>query len=97
MSNFLCFWVLLKEKYLNEEISEKIRLLYVALTRAKEKMIIISNIDDEKLTSIAESKYRTFMDILKNVYPKLGGYIKNIDVNNLGLTKDYNKIKKTLS
>ena len=86
---------LLKEKYLNEEISEKIRLLYVALTRAKEKMIILSNIDEEKLTSITESKYRTFMDILKNVYPKLGGYIKNIDINNLGLTKDYNKIKKS--
>ena len=32
---------LMKEKYLKEEISEKIRLFYVALTRAKEKMILI--------------------------------------------------------
>ncbi len=33
--------VLLKEKIEEEEISEKIRLFYVALTRAREKMIIV--------------------------------------------------------
>lgn len=32
---------LLKNKYLEEEISEKIRLFYVALTRAREKIILV--------------------------------------------------------
>ena len=31
-----------------EEISEKIRLFYVALTRAKEKMIILADMNGEK-------------------------------------------------
>ena len=33
---------MLKQRYIKEEISEQIRLLYVALTRAREKMIIVS-------------------------------------------------------
>ena len=33
--------ILIKEDYIKEEISEKIRLFYVALTRAKEKMILL--------------------------------------------------------
>ena len=32
---------LVKDMYLKEEVSEKIRLFYVALTRAKEKFIIV--------------------------------------------------------
>ncbi len=35
-------YYLLKNRYLREEISEKMRLFYVAMTRAKEKMIFIS-------------------------------------------------------
>ena len=38
-----------KEDNLRNEISEKIRLLYVALTRAKEKMIIVTSLDSDKI------------------------------------------------
>ena len=37
---------LYKEKYLKEEIGEKIRLFYVALTRAKEKMIFVTSLKE---------------------------------------------------
>ena len=39
---------LLKRYIKQEEISERIRLLYVALTRAKEKMIIVTSLCDEE-------------------------------------------------
>lgn len=61
---------LFKKNYIDEEISEKIRLLYVALTRAKEKMIIISQIDDvEKYDEVPDSvkgNYRSFKDIISS-------------------------------
>ena len=38
---------LVKEKTKKEEISERIRLLYVAVTRAKEKMIIVTEQQEE--------------------------------------------------
>ena len=92
---------LLKKDFLEEEISEKIRLFYVALTRAREKMILINpnsdkinNIDNG--TVLEDSKkmhYRSFSDILSSVYIKLLPYQKTIDINTLNLTKDYNFIK----
>ena len=39
---------LLKNKYMIDNISERIRLFYVALTRAKKKMIIVTSLDEEK-------------------------------------------------
>ena len=38
---------LLKHSYLKEEISEKIRLFYVALTRAREKIILVTNLEEK--------------------------------------------------
>ena len=38
---------LAKDIYLKEEISEKIRLLYVAVTRAKEKMIFVGPLNSD--------------------------------------------------
>ena len=61
---------LAKKNYIEDEISEKIRLLYVALTRAKEKMIIVSQIDDkEKYDTVPNSikkNYRCFKDIISS-------------------------------
>ncbi len=82
---------LIKEDYLNEEISEKIRLFYVALTRAKEKMVLITSFDKEK-NSILDS--RCFLDMLTLIKDDINKYIKNIDINSLGITKDYNLIKE---
>ena len=56
-----------------DNISERIRLLYVALTRAKEKMIIVCNLDSDNhyplesngvLDNRIRKKYRSFKDIM---------------------------------
>ena len=83
---------LVKEEYMNEEISEKIRLLYVALTRAKEKIILITNFDKDK-KSIKDA--RCFLDMLSLIKSDLDSYITSIDIKSLGLTRDYNMIKIT--
>lgn len=91
---------LLKEKYLREEISEKIRLFYVSLTRAKEKMIfVLPNVDvTSKIENIVPDsirlKYNSFLDILNSVQEKLNPFTKLIDLNTFNITKDYNLIKK---
>ena len=86
---------LTKELYLHEEISEKIRLFYVALTRVREKMIIVLPLrdDDIKLDDSVRLKYRSFLDMMNSVKNYLTDKIKNIDVDTLGITDDYNKIK----
>ena len=86
---------LIKNNYYIEEISEKIRLFYVALTRAKEKIImVIPNFKIEKsakgqvdyLTGI---KYRSFYDFINSISLNLSKYMKLIDINSLNLTKKY--------
>ena len=93
---------LLREDYIREEISEKIRLFYVALTRAREKIIIINPIDDKhsdflKNVNVMPSKikllYRSFADIINSIGYQLKDYNKVIDIENLGLTHDYNAIR----
>ena len=88
---------LFTEKYMKEEIGEKIRLFYVALTRAKEKMIFITSLkeseDDNEVTLDTKLKYYSFSSILNSLSSKLKSYIKNIDINSLNLTKDYTMIK----
>ena len=82
---------ILKDNTKYEEISEKIRLLYVAVTRAKEKMIFVlpeqevNEIYDFVPTYIRE-KYNSFLSIIKSIYPNIEEYIIKSDV--VG-TKDY--------
>ena len=82
---------------LKEEISEKIRLLYVAITRAREKFIMINSYKD-KTDPIDPSlvipdvlfnckSFKDIITILRNYYSK---YQVDIDLSTLGLTKDYN-------
>ena len=92
-------YYLLKNNYLKEEISEEIRLFYVALTRAREKMIIINQMDDKESLImdnivIGREKYRSFKDILNSITSYLVDFTFNIDVNSLNLTKNYNFVKK---
>ena len=92
---------LLKEDYIKEEISEKIRLFYVALTRAKEKMILVTTLEENNVfvedlvDTYSRQEYRSFLDILKSIYLIIKDYIIDVDISGLGLTKDYNLIKKT--
>ena len=87
--------------YVRENISERIRLFYVALTRAKEKMIFLlpssnkendSYINDIVGDSIRE-KYNSFASIMYSLEPIIKPYYKNIDITTINLSKDYNMIK----
>ena len=76
-------------------ISEKIRLFYVALTRAKEKMIIVSPLDKNSIcydtlvpTSI-RLNYNRISDMLNSIICVLMPYIKDIDFDKVKLTRDY--------
>ena len=83
---------LARENYVKEEISEKIRLFYVALTRSREKMILLFPIEEKKMAkekSILKSK--SFADFIKLVYSSINKI--NFDVEDLGLTRDYNIVK----
>ena len=93
---------LIKDKTLKEEISEKIRLFYVALTRAKEKMIFVYPNTSFK-ESIKEQgiicdynrlEYRNFLNILESIDEVVKPYKKIISLEELGLTKDYLKRKE---
>ena len=84
---------LYRNDYLLEDIGEKIRLFYVALTRAREKMIIVTSFPEKSITDLTRSeKTLDFLDYSKNVVEK---YITNMDINKIGLTKEYNSIKKS--
>ena len=73
---------LVKADYLKEEISEKIRLFYVGLTRAREKMIIVTSLDEteESFNDLVKLKYRSFKDILNSIYGIIKKFIVNVDV-----------------
>ena len=73
---------LVNADYLKEEISEKIRLFYVGLTRAREKMIIVTSLEenDEPFNEMLKLKYRSFKDILSSIYYDIKDYITNVDV-----------------
>ena len=92
---------LAKQNYLEEDISERIRLLYVDVTRAKEKMIIVTTLDKEKnqptpLDKKMRKNYTSFQDILNSISQNLTKYTKDIDLEKIPLTKDYLiKIKAT--
>ena len=83
-----------KDNYLKEEISEKIRLFYVALTRCREKMIIVTSLDDDRdgynhiVPDIDRLKYRSFLDILNSV-KVIDKYVIDKDIE---CSHDYNKI-----
>ncbi len=79
---------LLKDTTRKEEISEKLRLLYTAMTRAKEKMIIVTKEiepkEDDKVFLTEKYKYDSFYTILKSVYPSIESFIhkSNVSIDN---------------
>lgn len=95
---------LLNEKYIKEEIEEKIRLFYVALTRCKEKMIVIADLDTKEVNATKNEdgvvdtftriKYRSFRDILLSVKESLIPFITNMDLSKINLNHDYIKNSK---
>ena len=88
-------------KFYLEEISERIRLFYVAVTRAREKMIIVTSFDtEEEDKSINEMvsdrnrlKYRSFLDIISSIKSDLEKFVVNINLDDIKMSKDYKLIK----
>lgn len=82
-----------KKTYFTNEISEKIRLFYVALSRAKEKMIIVMPYDNKKnieqINDQVKMKYHSFAHMINSLYNPLVTYIKDVDLEQLGLTQNY--------
>lgn len=82
-----------------EEISERIRLFYVALTRAKEKVIMITNFNDkiEPVQSLSNSKklenISSYKDLLSLIKIDLNPYIKEIDLEQIEINDEYDMIK----
>ena len=74
---------LVKNKYRYEDISEKIRLFYVALTRAREKMIMVCPIESilpkesDLLPESIRIHYKSFLDIITSISGNLSKYIIN--------------------
>ncbi len=94
---------LLKNSYIKDEISEKLRLFYVALTRAKEKMIFVMNFKNDKdyvyVNEVVEDferiNYRSFADMIHSINKVVMPYLKNVDITSLNLRKDYQYAKKS--
>ena len=86
---------LVKDKYYKNNIAEEIRLFYVALTRCKEKIIIVTSLDDNENTvrNVVDynirRKYNSFLSMLNSIRGNLKEYITNIDIDRIQLTKDY--------
>ena len=80
---------------MEEEIAEKIRLFYVALTRAKEKMIMVlpefkkMNRVKSRIDYLSGMKYRSFYDFLASISFNLKDYAQTIDITRLNISKDY--------
>ena len=97
--------LLYKNEYLKEEISEKIRLFYVALTRAREQMIILlPNREVDKLEKnengtielIRRLNFKRLSHFIYAIKPYMNSYFNHINLQDLNLTKNYlyNKVNK---
>lgn len=87
-----------KDRFNREEISEKIRLFYVALTRAREKMIIVMpNVEDlnyhkDENGTIDVNKrlgFKSLSDIILSTKKYLKNHFSKINLEEIGLTKNY--------
>ncbi len=94
---------LYKNSYLKEEISEKIRLFYVALTRAREKIIIIlpsmetfkyEKDENGVILSLLRKKFIKLSDLIYGIKEYLPEYFESVNIEKLNLSKNYLYKKK---
>jgi ATP-dependent helicase/nuclease subunit A len=78
---------LVSNSILKKDISEKVRLLYVGLTRAREKMILISS---DNYKDVSNNKFSSFNEMIrtKSVLAKYYEPINLADINISSLYKD---------
>lgn len=94
-------FLLMKDQNNKSLISEKIRLLYVALTRAREQIIILNPSDEKSeyyeynlVPTVIRKKYNSF----KHIYDSIGVSFKNCtdmiqQIDDLNISDDYLKTK----
>ena len=83
---------LVVKNYLEQEIAEKKRLFYVALTRAKEDMIMVKPYRDKIVVNIVDD-----LDIFYKANDILSKYIDNLVIEDAELTKKYRINKSKIS
>ena len=89
---------LVKESYVKENISERIRLFYVALTRAKEKMIMVlpnKESEDANLNDDVKMNYKSLADMVYSIENIANKYSREINIDSLNLSKNYNYLKES--
>ena len=95
--------ILYKDEYIKEEISEKIRLFYVALTRAREEFIIVVPYkdtvklpkEDSGVLSLSKRcKFNKLSSLVYSFKDYLNKHFIEVDLNDLSLTKKYLFVKK---
>ncbi len=76
---------LIKEEYKKDEISERLRLFYVALTRSKQKMIILVNDFDDETYDTGDMvsldirmEYKSFRSVFLSINDKLQTFKRDI-------------------
>lgn len=105
--NKSCFYALKNDIDLREDLSERLRILYVALTRAKEKLIIPILPKDKELLVQYDNRdimlegdrllgVNNYHDIFLLLKERFESLTKSININTLDLTKNY-QYKKALS
>ena len=82
-----------------EDISEKIRLLYVALTRAQDKMIIVASLenntcDGEIVADYERLEYNNFKKIFDSIYDDISNNVVELSFDDYILNNDYLTSKK---
>ena len=87
---------LYKERYTMEEVSEKIRLFYVAVTRTKEKMIFVlpSREWDKGTDYDSKVSWSSLADMLDSIRDVLSPYTLSIDLKEIPLTHAYHTLTK---
>jgi len=80
---------LYKDKVLTEDISERIRLLYVAMTRTKEKMILLNTYKEVNKMKKHSNNFSEFINQLSFLDTK----IVKINKDDVPITKDYQIVK----
>ena len=81
--------ILMRQKYLNEEISEKIRLFYVALTRAREKMYFVMPSYEYFTEKFSPINYSSFADfVIANYDNSCAPYVEKVNYKEY-VSKDY--------
>lgn len=85
-----------------EDISERIRVFYVALTRAKEKIIFVAPLSDvnknepfiQTVPVSTRKNYHSFFDMLASIKELLTPYMKTVDLDKIPLTHDYDILEE---